>query len=123
MSRQRWFCSVCGGLTNRPPGPTGRAYCRAHADIPALDAVPPDPLESLPSMSQATQTAGAYPESKRGRLLEVTESDGHSFLTAATVYDPERLAVWVESRWSGATYRDITADLGEATIPTSGTEA
>lgn len=49
MSRQRWFCRFCGGVTNRPEG-----VCAAHADLPGLvDAVPPDPLESLPVTAAA----------------------------------------------------------------------
>jgi hypothetical protein len=44
VTRQRWFCRFCGAVTNRCEG-----VCAAHADLPSLvDAVPPDPLESLP---------------------------------------------------------------------------
>lgn len=49
MSRQRWFCRFCGAMTSRPQG-----VCAAHADLPNLvDAVPPDPLESLPVTAAA----------------------------------------------------------------------
>lgn len=49
MTRARWFCSLCGALTAAPAVNQGRYYCRAHSHFAALvDAVPPDPLESLP---------------------------------------------------------------------------
>lgn len=54
MTRQRWFCAVCGALTINPAERDGRAYCRAHSDLPALDEVAPDPLESLPVTAQET---------------------------------------------------------------------
>lgn len=53
MTRQRWFCSFCGGLTDRPPDARdGRVRCRGHAALPIeVDLIPPDPLESLPTMA------------------------------------------------------------------------
>ena len=53
MTRQRWFCCLCGALTARMPRPDGRALCAAHSTV-ALDTVPPDPLQSIPSMAHET---------------------------------------------------------------------
>lgn len=43
-------CTICGGQVGRRGRLTadGRAWCRGHADLVALDALPPDPLTSLP---------------------------------------------------------------------------
>lgn len=51
MSRQRWFCSLCGALiTHAPAMRDGYARCRAHAGLPAESSlVPGDPVASLPS--------------------------------------------------------------------------
>lgn len=51
VSRRRWFCSVCGALTQREPGTNGRVLCHAHSGL-RVDEVPPDPAESLPTMRQ-----------------------------------------------------------------------
>ncbi len=54
MVSERWFCCLCGALTAAPAMSGGRYFCRAHAGYAAvLDAVPPDPLESLPMQADA----------------------------------------------------------------------
>jgi hypothetical protein len=59
VTRQRWFCFLCGALTDRQPLDGRRALCVAHSAIP-LDEVPPDPLTSLP-LTAATIHGEALP--------------------------------------------------------------
>lgn len=54
MSRQRWFCQVCGALTQRTPARDGRALCAAHAGLPLIEPVPADPLNDVPTMREDT---------------------------------------------------------------------
>lgn len=61
VARQRWFCAVCGALTINPEQPDGRAYCRAHSDLPALDEPPADPLESLPVTAATIHGEALHP--------------------------------------------------------------
>jgi hypothetical protein len=53
VTRMRWFCCLCGELTDREPDAGRRALCRAHSNV-ALDTVPPDPLTSLPMQAADT---------------------------------------------------------------------
>lgn len=50
VTRERWFCCLCGGLTQRPPNTAGRVFCRAHSGL-TVDEAPPDPLESIPTLA------------------------------------------------------------------------
>ena len=52
MTRERWFCCLCGAMTVYPAWRDGRYYCRAHADL--FDREPPDPLRSLPMQAADT---------------------------------------------------------------------
>lgn len=47
--RQRWFCSFCGAITRGRPGADGLTRCVAHKDL--VDALPVDPLQSIPTMA------------------------------------------------------------------------
>lgn len=52
MTRQRWFCSLCGAMTTRPPDDGRYARCVAHSNLPReADLTPPDPLTTIPPMA------------------------------------------------------------------------
>lgn len=68
MSWHRYFCSLCGAMTTRPPEPGEYARCAAHADLPnERDLIPPDPRETIPTMA-----AELIPT----RLIEMWGADG-----------------------------------------------
>jgi hypothetical protein len=50
MTRERWFCCLCGAVTTRRPNTAGRVFCHAHAGL-TVDEAPPDPLESIPTLA------------------------------------------------------------------------
>lgn len=53
MTWHRYFCSLCGARTTRPPEPGEYARCAAHAGLPnERDLIPPDPRETIPTMRQ-----------------------------------------------------------------------
>lgn len=64
MTRERWFCYVCGAMTARRPDRYGRAFCHAHSGL-EVDVIPPDPLESLPV--QAADINGEVEQATRER--------------------------------------------------------
>lgn len=69
------FCGICGGRVHPLSRTYGLpiAYCRAHDRVPALDAIPPDPLTCLPMQSEELREqpgvhhAGPVPPPARGQ--------------------------------------------------------
>lgn len=54
--RKRWFCCLCGKMTDDPVFDSGMyAYCRFHSDMARAerDLIPPDPLTTIPPMRVA----------------------------------------------------------------------
>ncbi len=98
MTRQRWFCCLCGAMTARMPRPDGRVLCHSHSTV-ALDENPRSELESLPVL--------------RDTLTRYTcQACGGSGLT----YPRNECA-----RCSGLGF--TSAPKREATSPASGTES
>lgn len=59
--RSRKFCPYCGQMIEAKS-----IACRRHSQLYLLDAVPPDPLTSLPTMAQSAQT-GEESTTRKGK--------------------------------------------------------
>ena len=59
MIRQRSFCKFCGSMTTYLDG-----ACSAHRDLLAALALPPDPLELIPTL--AAETLGEEESPREG---------------------------------------------------------
>lgn len=61
------YCGVCGARVsvNSRTYQLPIAYCQAHSNGPALDALPPDPLTSLPVQAAGTRLCVACQGSGR----------------------------------------------------------
>lgn len=69
MTRARWFCAICGALTNRPPDDGRYARCAAHSTLPLdRDLIPPDPATNLPTMAASQIREAAEPPVTASRL-------------------------------------------------------
>ena len=55
-------------MTERPTFDRARlAYCAGHRDLAKLPLIPPDPLDSLPTMAAQLQREDVHPSKERGR--------------------------------------------------------
>lgn len=85
MTRERWFCCLCGALTATGFKSDGRAYCRAHDDL-RVDSVPRDPLRSLPM--QASELASELHNVTTGAPCIVLGRDTCGSLAQPEVVSP-----------------------------------